>query len=261
MELFELIQVTDEYVLIKFQDNVRTSTLINANFVLTKSDATPVSIIGGAFKTIHLAKDYRSLSRTLYLWWNVNLEANSEYTIAFSNIEDAVIGSVYATEVFIFDTQTVVTPNDEERPSRDPIAVQNYSIKDVATLNVGSISSGTPAAGAVKINYILPSNEHSFYLSPIENDGKIEVQFEIKPAANFINSDDFKLQRKPMASGPTKWQSVETVVRSNLKSVFIYLPSTDATPVYSFAASEDPERIYWEPKFKYRLTISKNIAY
>lgn len=269
MEIYELIQVTQEFVLLKFQDSVKASTLVNANFTLRKESGATPGLVADPFKTIDLHKDYRSVSKTLYLRWNRALEANTEYKIITSNIQNAFDSSIYDPDEFTFETlgtpQTPcpVQPGGSSNNAYDEPIIQDFSIKDLPTLNVGGTSTpGTPIIDPdtnIKLVSITPSLEDSYYLEPNEYAGCITIVFNKVLAANFVTPTEFNLQKKLVGSGPSKWESVDTEVNYDGRDpkVYIFLPSQDATPTYSYVVNNDA-KMYWEAGYKYRLIISKN---
>lgn len=264
--IWSLIQVTDDFVLIKFDDPILASTLVNASFTLTKDDATPVASVASPFKAINLTKDFLSISRTLYLWWNVSLQGGSTYSLHIANLKHAVTQEILPSDVYTFDTALPIVPSDIERPSRDPVDVEDYSIKTPPVIETSSGPGGTPTLpgdeDTLSIVSITPTPAEAYYLEGSDYEGRIVVEFNQKPAANFINSSDFRLQRRLVTSGIAKWDNVDTVVATDSENprVNIYLPSDDATPVYSFMVSDDDNYVFWEPGYEYRLIVSKNVG-
>ena len=262
MALYEMYEVTNDYFMIKFDSTIRASTLINANFVvIPESTGVPIPT---AFKTIDLARDYKSVSRSLFLWWNITLQAGESYTVRAQNLV-ATTGMTHATEDIVFEVEGDATPpppDEDYRDTRVPVEVKDFSIKTLPTLNGGGSGGGPGTPGtAFGIKKITPSLHESFHLTDDAFDGKIIVEFNDTPAANFVNNEDFKLQRK-RTSGISHWENVNTVVVSeaNSNKVKIYLPSNEEPSIYSFQVEREPTRQYWESGYQYRLTISDSVG-
>ena len=83
------------------------------------------------------------------------------------------------------------------------------------------------------------------------------VEFNARPASNFLNSKYFKAQRKKIQRTPTRWETIEVEIsmHSWKPEVYVDFPSTDATPVYNTAGSD-----YYESGYKYRIIVSKDVG-
>lgn len=259
-------QITEEYVILRFDFTVAVATLINDNFTLQISDATPPDVTD-PFDEIVIERDYQSVSRELYLYWNVDLQQDTDYTITMSNLETVFGGSV-TTGVLSFTTDglNLATPNISESDfTKEPTNIEDFSIKVIADLSSGSSSSGiTESSEAFAIVSIYPDVTQSYYIGPYDYRGKIEITFNHFIPSNFINSNDFKLQKKLINGRMTvAWTTVDAQVAQETDNpvVSIYLPSTDATPVYSYEVEDISQYTFWEEEYKYRLTISKLVGY
>lgn len=259
-------QITEEFVIIRFDFSVNVDTLINDNFTLSIPDATP-SAVTGAFDEIVVERDYQSVARELYLYWNIQIETDTDYRITISNLEDAfenLVGT--ATIDFSTDGVNLATPNiSESQFTKEPTNIEDFSIKAVADLGGSSSSSGiTESSEDFSIVSIYPDVNESYYIGPYDYQAKIEITFNHFIPSNFINATDFRLQKKLVNNRlAVAWQNVTTVVaqQSDLPIVSIYLPSTDATPIYSYDISDLTDYIFWEEGYKYRLVISKLVGY
>jgi hypothetical protein len=260
MTIWQEYTVTSQYAMIKFKDTIDISTLINANFIVDKLDATPVNI-ANPFKTIDVIRDYYSVSRILYLWWNITLESNKDYRITVSNLL-TVSGIYLATDdTFLFDTDNVEDSNLVlEPPTRIPTDVEDYSVKDTSTLYTSNLSGGSSAVSIVKT---VPETGVSYYLKENQNEGKIEIWFSQALAANYISSTYFRTQRKRVSRNMARWEDVtgaQVTADSSKAVVYIYLPSIEATPVYGYQVDKDIARIYFEKGYKYRVVVSQDVA-
>lgn len=255
MTIYQWYEISEDRVEIKFHDSLDTSTLTNAHFTfLNTTTATPVSV-ANPFKDIVVTRDYFSVARTLYLYWNDGiLSSNSSYSLSIIGIKNS-LGVALPTEVITFST-TQLTSNAATvtPPTRVPTDVEDYSIKDTVGLFPDSIIS---TSDNFYIQSIRPDFETAFYLDPSYNEGKIEIIFNSIPAANFVSDEFFKVQRKLITKGVQRWENVSILVTSSPENdlVVIYMPSNDATPVYGM-----PSKTYWVAGYKYRLRIAGNIG-
>jgi hypothetical protein len=257
MSLYDWYQVKSEYVEIKFSGPVKSSSLVNANFTVTNDTSGTPTTITDPFTTIDLTRDYSSLSRVLKLWFNFTIEADSDYSISIANILD-VRGIVIATETIAFTTEPDYTASDEieEPPTRTPVEVEDYSIKDISIL----VEAATPNTSTLvlKVSTVSPDTDVSYYLAEDYGNGVISVTFDQDLDTDFISTTYFKVHRKDLSAYITRWESVDIeVAASGARTVLIRLPSTEADQdiVYDTA-----DRIYWEEGFKYRLRITSSVA-
>ncbi len=269
MSFYSAWNINDEAMSISFYHSIKVDTLVNANFVLTNDDATPAAVVP-AFKPIDYKKDFDSINRTLKLWWNTTLFANTDYTLHVSNVKSAITGDLISGTIKFTPKYDINPGVDNSRPTRDPVDVEDYTILQPSPLESGYTEDpdeddeddddDTPTE-SIKIVKVTPSALDAVQLSEEEYEGRITVEFNHVPASNFVDSDNFRLQKKLIGGGLNKWVNVNTVVamESNAPVVSIYLPSTDNPAVYSYQT--DAPATYWEPAYKYRLTIDKNVGY
>lgn len=257
MSIYRSYKVRTDYVEIKFVQSIQTSTLVNANFVVYDTTTATPAIVTSPFQTISLIRDYDSISRTILLWWTSSdvLSDNSTYEIRISDLKN-VIGETLADDIISFSTGVISTESEadlDEPPTRLPVEVEDYSVKEVSF----ATTLATTSADSFQVVSVTPGLENAFYLDPSFNEGKIEVYFNEAPAANFVSTEYFKVQKKLITRGINTWTTVNTLVTSSPedKLIVIYLPSNDATPVYG-----EPDLVYWEEGYKYRLRISASVG-
>jgi len=263
-------EITEQYVVLKFDFPVDTSTLINNNFVLTKIDATPSQTLTSPFDPIVVSRDYHPVSRELFLHWNLTLETDSDYRITLQNIKNAFDVIVPTHHIYFSTTDlNLATPNvSEPNFTKDPTNIEDFSIKVVSDLfldvtDIGGSGVSEPS-NAFNIVSIHPDVTEAFYIGPYDFNGKIEITFSHYIPANFLNNQDFKLQKKSILTrGISTWQTINTLVTqsSNDPIVSIYIPSQGIVPIYAYEATELADHIFWEEGYKYRLIISKNVGY
>jgi hypothetical protein len=261
MTIYSFYQITKDYFEIKFQTILDTQSITNNKFILYKIDAGTPNIITSAFKTIDINRDYYSISRSLYLWWNIQLESNSSYRLVISNLVN-VEGATPEQTVIDFDTLTIDygLPAELEPATRQPVDVEDYSIKTISELISSSIASGD--VEKLLVIKTVPEMNKAYYLDPSENEGRIEIWFNQAPAANYVNDIYFKIQRRKVTRNISRWEDVNAKVAANTAKavVFIYLPSLDATPVYAYEINKGNGNQYFEPGYKYRVLLSKDIG-
>lgn len=261
-DLLEEVDVSADTIDLKFSVSLKTSTLINANFVLYLDLATPV-VVEDAFQEIIINEDYNSISRVLQLrWLDDVLDPSTDYRLTISNLQ-TVVGHVLAPVAVLFttgETEDDVT-NPVDVPLETPPEIVDYSIKS-AVFDITSLgtSGATVPFGVEESDPI----QGDFYLPPDYNNGRLVVTFTGEPDLGTINADTVKLQKRSVVRGPSRWTNLEVQVSSSGSTIYIDLPSVDhypeaATPstitVYNTADYE-----YFEENTKYRLILSKNIA-
>ncbi len=257
MAIYQYYEVKNDYIDIKFSDVILVSTLVNENFTLSSSSATPTNI-ANPFQSINITRDYYSISRTLRLWWNVTLTANTTYTITISNLKTPS-GSTLppGTITFTTDNQPVNDDDIDEPPTREPVDIEDYSIKVTVAVPF-SDSIVVPGTNSnFRVVSVKPASEEAYFLDPEFNEGRIEIIFNQIPAANYISTEFFKVSRKKITSGMGRWEDLNAIVTSSPadKLVIIYLPSIDTVPVYG-----EPDHTYWEAGYRYRLKILGSIG-
>lgn len=259
MSLYDWYEIKSEYAEIKFSGPIKVASLINGNFtVFNTTSGTPVSVIS-PFKNIDVKRDYSSISRILRLWWNTTLTADSDYRITISNIL-GVDGLVISSENIDFSTEPGYVPDDslEEPPTRNPIEVEDYSIKDTTLL----VEQATPSSSSIQlsIDSIDPDTSLSYYLAEGYKNGVISVTFDEDINTDFISSTYFILQRKNLNAYISRWEDIVTQVIQNPdtdKGVLIQLPSTEADLDIVY---DTVDRIYWEQGYKYRLRMLSAVS-
>lgn len=288
MAVYELYEITSQYMIIKFDESIAVATLKNENFTLNDVTlATPGSPVANPFEPIVIMRDWISINRSLTLWWNFALQQDTHYQLKVSNLKTA-FGSMIPTfyiDFVVDDEILVVNPGDPSPGGGtapisppgdaggvsdvDAVDIEDWTIKhppsiplpgytidtDDDTEDVGA----TPSDPDIEIVSVFPEGDDVWYLEPDDSEGKIAVQFNVMPAANFITSSDFRLQKKKV-DGISRWEDVDTIVAAEpiYKRVKIYLPSDDATPIYSFQTSEPHN--WWEPGYVYRLIINPDVG-
>lgn len=252
--LIDNATITRDTVTIKFGRTIKISSLVNANFTVFTDEATPQQVIS-PFKTIDTLMDYNQVSRVLTLRWKVILQSNTNYKINAQNLVDSS-GITVATESLSFSTAVeAATPGsllESSAPVVNEILVEDKSIR--RDISVGyQILAKNPNFYIDSTN---PSNGE-FYLNEDENDGRVTIVFNSRPASNFLNKKYFKAQRKKIQRTPVRWEQVEAKIsmHSWKPEVYVDFPSNDATPVYN---TED--KIYFESGYKYRIIVSSEVG-
>lgn len=252
--LIDNATVTTNSVIIKFGRTVKISSLINQNFIVETDAATPV-VLNDPFKKIETLTDYNQINRVLTLHWKVILSGNTDYKIRLNNLTDAS-GSVIPEESISFSTEPeAATPNVLTEPQGtiiNEVLVYDKSIR--ADIETGyQILAKNPH---FYIDSVIPRNG-DFYLSEDENNGRVTIKFNERPASNFINKNYFKVQRKKIQRTPIRWENVlaNVSMHSWKPEVYVDFPSNDATPVYN-----TDDKVYFESGYKYRVIVSSEIG-
>lgn len=251
--LIEKATVERDIVVIKFGRTIKISSLLNENFIVQTTDATPVTVLN-PFKTINTITDYNQISRTLKLTWNTTLQSNKDYYIRIVNLLDAVNETVPEEKIKFTKTDDA-TPSSivsYQEPDYEEVLITDNSIRPNAFTSLQIIAKNP--------NFYIETTEPSngdFYIENDYNDGRIKIVFNSRPATNFLNYNYFKAQRKKIQVAPTRWETVSAQVsmHSWKPEVYIDFPSIDATPVYFTS-----EKTYFERGYKYRIIVSKDIG-
>lgn len=260
--LIDEYTVTDVYIKIKFGLTVKVQSIVNANFLLDNTDATP-STIANPFRPISLVRDYNSISRILYLYFADGiLQNNTSYRFTATELTD-VLDNTIADGVFTFETQTLniditTTP---ELVYPDPVIV-DYAISDsVFSVPVNNASNSTILA--FESSY--PEN-NSYYLFENENNGRIELTFNFAPIEAYLDSPHIKVQKREIKKGPSRWVDVDAQITLDPSDPVVYvdLPSVDhypdaATPS-TVTVYNQSGYTYFEPNYKYRILLAKTLT-
>ena len=251
--LIESASVDADVVVIKFGRTVKISSIINSNFIVETTDATP-SQVSSPFTPINTITDFNQISRTLRLFWDVQLTSGQEYVIRVVNLLDAVNETIPEEKIKFrkLDDATPSTITSFNEPDYEEILIEDKSIRTDAFSTV-QILAKNPNFYIVSID---PANG-DFYLDNNYSNGRVTIQFNARPASNFLSSKYFKAQRKKIQRTPSRWENmnVEVSMHSWKPEVYVDFPSTDATPVYNESDSE-----YYESGYKYRIIVSKDIG-
>ena len=227
--LIENATITPDTVTIRFGRTIKLTSLVNANFAVLTSKATPQQV-SNPFKQIETLTDYNQISRTLTLYWNAILASDTEYLIHCQNLVDSS-GAIVPTESLSFTSPTQsATPGliaDHAVPVTNEILVQDKSIRT-------EISTGYQILAKNPDFYIVsvdPVNG-DFYLPPTHNRGRVTITFNQRPASNFLNNKYFRCQRKKIQKAPSRWEEVYPQVSMHLwkPEVYIDFPTLSATP-------------------------------
>lgn len=255
LNLVEAYTVSVNQVKIKFARTVKIASIIDSNFRVFTDAATAVEV-GSPFVDINILTDYNQISRTLTLKWDQILAENTDYVIIISNLVDATGVSIPAESIYFTSPVLAATPSYVTQQATgtviEEILIEDYSIKpDIETSY--QIIAKNPEFFIIS-TYPEIGN---FYLEPDENLGRVVVEFNQNPAANFLTNRFFKVQRKKVQKIHSRWETLEAKISTSTarKEVYVDLPSTDATPSYF---SED--KIYYEPGYKYRIIVSKEVG-
>lgn len=251
--LIESASVDADVVVIKFGRTVKISSIINPNFTVETTDATPLQV-ASPFAPINTITDYNQISRTLRLFWDVQLTSGQEYIIRVANLLDAINETIPEEKIKFtkLDDATPSTLVSYQEPDYEEILIEDKSIRTDAFSTVQILAKNPN----FYITSVDPANG-DFYLDNDYSNGRVTIQFNARPASNFLTSKYFKAQRKKIQRTPSRWETIEVEVsmHSWKPEVYVDFPSLDATPSYGTAGSE-----YYESGYKYRIIASKDIG-
>ena len=255
VNLLQDVSVTSGAIHLKFSVTIDIDTLVDSNFVLMLDGATP-SEVSGAFKSIDITRDYDSISRVLKLYLESALTPETDYILRISDLKTPYQETLSDVDfLFTTGTTTVISPSDQV-PVTPEVVIEDSSIRDftLAELNLAVINSGGSVFRIVNFD---PGEEDAFYMPASYNEGRIEITFSSPVADNFISNEFFKVQKKLVGRGMARWQDVPIIITASTdySTIILYLPSTDATPIYSGSGLT-----YWEPGYKYRVRVSSLVG-
>lgn len=253
LNLIDNCTISANSVVIKFGRTIPISSLLDENFELYINSDTP-SQVSSPFRDINTLTDYNQISRTLILYWNVILSSSTDYKIKVVNLVDATGTLIPAEEIEFTSQQEAATPSSlsTKVTNIEELLVEDKSIRtDIQTSY--QIIAKNPE---FYINETYPGNGE-FYIGNDENDGRVTISFNERPASNFLTKKYFKAQRKKIQKGPSRWEALTTEIsmHSWKPDVFVDFPSTDATPVYYTEG-----KTYFEQGYKYRIIVSSEVG-
>lgn len=252
--LIDNATVTTNTVNIKFGRTVKIASLVDENFVVETVEATPV-VVANPFKDIQTLTNYNQISRILTLYWNTVLSPNTEYVIRLVNLVDSSGLTVPEEQIFFTSPEQAATPDTLTQSKAtvvNEILIEDKSVR-------ADIETGYQIIAKNPNFYIESTNPlgGSFYLANDENNGRVSITFNERPASNFLTSKYFKAQRKKIQRTPSRWENVSAQIsmHSWKPDIYIDFPSNDATPVYYV-----DEKTYFETGYKYRVIVSAEVG-
>jgi len=253
LNLIDNCTISVNNVVLKFGRTIPISSLLDENFELYVDSATPEKI-SSPFRDISTITDYNQISRTLNLYWNVILGSGINYKIKVVNLVDATGTPIEPEEVSFTSPIESATPSSLETvvTQINELLVEDKSIRtDVETSY--QIIAKNPE---FYVKEVSPSNG-DFYISNDENDGRVVISFNERPASNFLATKYFKAQRKKIQQAPSRWENVpaEISMHSWKPDVYVDFPSSDSTPVYYVE-----DKTYFETGYKYRIIVSSEVG-
>lgn len=253
LRLVDNFVVTVNTVSIKFGRTISMNSLLDENFevYIESSSSTKLS---SPFRDINKLTDYNQISRVLTLYWNVVLDSETDYVIKITNIKDSA-NTIIPDEEFGFTSPiTAATPSvlSQYGTTINEVLIEDKSIR--ADIETGyQIIAKNPY---FYIEKVFP--EHGDFLIPEdENNGRVIITFNERPAANFLNNNFFKTQRKKIQKTPSRWENIQSKVsmHSTRAEVNVDFPSNDTTPVFYTSG-----KTYFEDAYKYRIIVSSEVG-
>ena len=253
LNLVDNCTISANNVVIKFGRTIPVSSLLDENFELYEDSATPVQV-SSPFRDINTITDYNQISRTLNLYWNTILKPGTDYKIKVVNIVDAT-GTLIDSEEITFTSSTeAATPSALETvvTQIDELLIEDKSIRTNVETSYQIIAKNPE----FYVNEVSPANG-DFYINNGENDGRVVISFNERPASNFLTTKYFKAQRKKMQKAPSRWETISAQIsmHSWKPDVYVDFPSNDSTPVYYV-----DNKTYFETGYKYRVIVSSEVG-
>lgn len=245
--------ISPNTVSIKFNRTIQISTLLDENFELYKNAGSEV-LISSPFRDINGIIHYNAISRSLILYWNTVLESNTNYIIRIKNLKDAA-GMPIAQEDISFTSATEsATPSSLESVGTviNEVLIEDKSIRVDLDTSYQIIAKNPE----FYVKQVSPKNG-DFLIPDDDNNGRVVITFNQRPASNYLSNRYFKVQKKLVKKSPTRWENVPVniSIHSWKPDVFLDLPSTDTTPSYYV-----DDKKYFETGYKYRIIISSEVG-
>lgn len=288
MSLVQRYDITEDHIALWFDAVISTSTFLNDNFDLYQGDpgdqaTPPENPISNPFDPIDVAEDYHSTHRILYLYWNVDLEEQTWYTLVISGLRAVYNNELLDTVTIPFFVGEIVggpTAGGSDNPiTREPTDVEDYSIKEApftTDWGLGSIpnigSDATPSTDPSftgPIDYIVPTPLEAWYLSESANKGIIDIFYKADVTPSDVTQANYKVQYKSLATQEgtilLPWTTVTDtrITQPSSKHVRIEMPSQNTSTVVYGADLTDEEAldvIFYLSETKYRIIIPRRLA-
>lgn len=270
-QLIEEIVVGNTAIKVKFLRTVRLSSITNEHFVLARSAATPIPVTN-PFRPIEVSVDYNATSRTLILYFNLQLLPQTTYVLTISGLKDASNALIPAETIeFVTGTSTVPDADDPVDPSINPqpIPVDDFTVDGTDDADNGGSTGSNGSNGSASYDggaFILPDDDFRITGSdpPVEEpvvttgykNGRVTIRFSDYPTPTQLNPSYVKVQKRKVQREYARWQDVDVrySVDSSNPWLFLDFPSTDATPVYHEAGHE-----YFPLDWKFRVRINRDL--
>lgn len=254
--MFDQSSVTSTHIDLKFTKTPKYASITDDKFRVFQTDVAPEVELTGVFKPINLSEDYNSLTRVLRLRFATAHEGTHTYRLQVSGIVDVASRDMGTGLLDFTRGPTVVTdptypvPQDE---INEGVVVKNKSIIADAFSHV---TTSTQTLG--KNFYLVKTDpeEDELFIGESHERGRITLTFSSRPAVQFLTTEYFRMQRKKLGT-TSRWEkiAIRIALDSARSKVYVYMPSLDTPPVYN---SEG--HLYFEPGYKYRLKISREVS-
>lgn len=253
------VPLIDSYIIdsntvrIKFGRTLQLSSIVNENFKVFLGDATPIEV-SDPFRSIALVSDYNQISKVLTLFWQKVLVSESEYNIELTNLKNAA-GNIVDTETIYFTSAIdSATPNILTSPVPrlpDGVLIEDKSVRTDIETSYQIIAKNPDFF----IDTTYPESG-DFFIDNSDNNGRVAITFNQRPAGNFLSNRYFKGQRKKMQTKPSRWEDIP--VRVSLHSwkpeVYVDFPSLETSSYYI------DNETYFESSYKYRIIVSEKVG-
>lgn len=243
----------DTVLYLKFNFTPKWQALTPEKFQLWTTGATPAQI-ANPWKDFDLQKDYNSISRSLKLYVNTQLEPNTLYEIHTVGVPNAA-GVIQDNDIDQFTTGDL--PLLPQEPDAPAIEIVDHSIK-TDSLGVTVIGGQVVPVSVAQSFRIVSTDpeEDAIYLPEDFNKGRVSINFSQVPSAPYITPAYFKAQKKALSRKYARWETVDALVTTDGgTTVYVDFPSDDAEPVYN-----EPDASYFATNHKYRVRVSKAVG-
>lgn len=240
------VRVFADHIELTFKVTLKTSSIQNTAFLFTSHDATPVDV---NFKPINTVEHYDSISRVLLIYYATE-PTPGDYTLSIEGLKlanESIVPSEYINLLYPYDA-----PESAPFEPVDMVDIQDNSIRREAFISTQTLRVANPYFHVTDTD----PESNATYIEDDYKRGRISITFSDRPSPQFLNSQYIKFQKKDITK-IGRWETVPINISmdSHFPTIYIYIPSLDATPVYNTEGSD-----YFEENFKYRIRLSKEIG-
>ncbi len=238
--LVHQIYVYPSYIQVKFESLVEIDSIQDASFTLLLNE---VEVDG--FLPIDIARDYNSISRSLYLRFNMNIVGGTVYTLHIEGLTD-IFDNVYDPEDQEFRTKNATSPTEEVTPLKPTFYIEDHTVAPSLDWDSGGFEQATPSS-VPTLEVVDHAPAETIFVTHEEVDGTdvfpIRINFNYEPNLGQL-TDIILIQKKKLGFIYSGWEDVQTI------------DGIEASTGYGVEFSIPAE----DSNYKYRIVIPKALV-